>query len=446
MGIMEKEYGDGDGGGGPSRVQEYHCNRSGSPNSAAAQPSDFRSRPGRKNQIVDRERVLYLKPVRGRRTVDYSASVVRYRQVQMWQRDAHLLLQPTPSAVRTAALDLLPPVAYPDNPSTSFATTFVDYSINKVPCSINKVVWTPTGRWLITGSQSGEFTLWKDVTFRFETMLQAHDVAVTSMVWSHHGNWMVTGDAGGCIKYWDPNMSNVMANTTAHKGAVRDLSFSSTDLKFASCSDDNSVKVWDSARCQEERSLAGHCCDVKSVDWHPQKSLLVSGAKDSLVKLWDAKTGRELSTLPGQKKAVVSVKWNSNGNWVITGSRDQTIRLYDIRTLKELESYRGQRRGSQVTSLAWHPFHKELFVSGNSDGSVIHWLVGHGVPQAQADIGHAHRGSVWDLAWHPIGHVLCSGSYDQFTKFWCRNRPDDAQFPNCRESMPDSPGSGSELE
>lgn len=32
--------------------------------------------------------------------------------------------------------------------------------------------WTPTGRRLITGSQSGEFTLWNGQSFNFEMILQ----------------------------------------------------------------------------------------------------------------------------------------------------------------------------------------------------------------------------------------------------------------------------------
>lgn len=357
------------------------------------------------------------KPVH-RRTVDHTSTAVRYIQTRMWQRDWRdsTVLQPTP----VASIDLLPPVAYAECPATSFATKFVHASTNKVRCSINKVVWTPQGRRLITGSQSGEFTLWNGTSFNFEMILQAHDEAIGAMVWSHNENWMVTGDEGGCIKYWQQNMNNVKANK-GHKEAIRDLSFSSTDLKFCSCSDDGAVKVWDFARCQEERSLAGHGWDVKSVDWHPQKSLLVSGAKDHLVKLWDAKTGRELCTLHGHKNTVLSVRWNGNGNWVLTASKDQIIKLYDIRTLKELESYRGHQK--DVTCLAWHPFHEELFVSGSYDGTIMHWLVGHEVPQAE--VTNAHENSVWDLAWHPMGHILCSGSNDHTTKFWCRNRPGD---------------------
>ncbi len=144
-------------------------------------------------------------------------------------------------------LQLLPTVAYPDKPATSFTTEFIHPSTNKVPCLINRVLvisypnainrciysvvmlsfkswiyrfcsllvmrcwsctlistqvwtissvlmfelvdsssgpswwwcphcwmlqWTPTGRRLITGSQSGEFTLWNGQSFNFEMILQ----------------------------------------------------------------------------------------------------------------------------------------------------------------------------------------------------------------------------------------------------------------------------------
>ncbi|KAG8391130.1 hypothetical protein BUALT_Bualt01G0155900 [Buddleja alternifolia] len=360
-----------------------------------------------------------MRKIGQRRAVDYTSTVVRYMQIRMFQRDSRdrTVLQPTPAA----AIDMLPTVAYSDNPSTSFAAKFVHTSLNKNRCSINRVLWTPSGRRLITGSQSGEFTLWNGQSFNFEMILQAHEQAVRSMVWSYNENWMVTGDDGGAIKYWQNNMNNVKANKSAHKESVRGLSFCRTDLKFCSCSDDTTVKVWDFARCQEERSLSGHGWDVKCVDWHPTKSLLVSGGKDNLVKLWDAKSGRELCSFHGHKNTVLCAKWNQNGNWVLTASKDQIIKLYDIRTMKELESFRGHRK--DVTALAWHPFHEEYFVSGSYDGSIFHWLVGHETPQVE--IQNAHDNSVWDLAWHPIGYLLCSGGNDHATKFWCRNRPGD---------------------
>lgn len=383
----------------------------------AATGEQPRSR-GSEHTVLDGKRMR--KPVH-RQRVDYSSPVVLYVLSRMWQRDARdasINLEAAP----TTGAQMLPPVAYPDWPASSFTTKFVHASINKARCSVNRVLWTPAGRERVfTGCQSGEFTLWNGQSFNFEWILQAHDVAVRSMTWSYNGNWLITGDDGGCIKYWTPTLNLIKAIHTAHKNsAVRDLSFSCTDLKFCSCSDDSVIKIWDFARCdEEERSCKGHNWDVKSCAWHPRNSLIVSGGKDALVKLWDARTGKDLHTIEAHKAAVLKVRWNSNGNWVLTGSKDQAIKLFDVRTMKEMESFHGQKR--DVTALAWHPFHEELFVSGGYDGSILYWLVGYETPLAE--VANAHEGSVWDLAWHPMGHLLCSGSQDQTTKFWCRHKP-----------------------
>ncbi|XP_046687865.1 LOW QUALITY PROTEIN: pre-mRNA 3' end processing protein WDR33-like [Homalodisca vitripennis] len=210
----------------------------------------------------------------------------------------------------------------------------------------------------------------------------------------------------------------------AHKEAIRGISFSPSDSKFATCSDDGTIKIWDFQRCQEERTLRGHGADVKCVHWHPQKGLVISGSKDNQqpVKLWDPKTGQSLATLHAHKSTVMDVKWNNNGNWLVTASRDHLLKLFDVRNLSsEVQTFRGHKKES--SSVAWHPYHEGLFCSGGSDGAILFWHVG-----ADKEVGaieQAHDSIVWTLAWHPLGHILCSGSNDHSSKFWTRNRPGD---------------------
>ncbi len=59
------------------------------------------------------------------------------------------------------------------------------------------------GKRLITGSASGEFTLWNGFTFNFETIQQAHDSAIRSMSWNRAGSWMISGDHAGTVKILD---------------------------------------------------------------------------------------------------------------------------------------------------------------------------------------------------------------------------------------------------
>ncbi|KAL2097931.1 hypothetical protein ACEWY4_007138 [Coilia grayii] len=356
-----------------------------------------------------------------RKTIDYNPSVIRYLENRLWQRDHRdfRAIQPDAGCYN----DLVPPMGMLNNPMNAVTTKFVRTSTNKVKCPVFVVRWTPEGRRLVTGASSGEFTLWNGLTFNFETILQAHDSPVRAMTWSHNDMWMLTADHGGYVKFWQSNMNNVKM-FQAHKEAIREASFSPTDNKFATCSDDGTVRIWDFLRCHEERILRGHGADVKCVDWHPTMGLVVSGSKDSQqpIKFWDPKTGQSLATLHAHKNTVMEVKWNLNGNWLLTASRDHLCKLFDVRNLKEeLQVFRGHKK--EATAVAWHPIHEGLFASGGSDGSLLFWHAG--VEKEVGGMEMAHEGMIWSLAWHPLGHILCSGSNDHTSKFWTRNRPGD---------------------
>ncbi|KAI8981507.1 WD40-repeat-containing domain protein [Pilobolus umbonatus] len=351
-----------------------------------------------------------------RRTVDYNHSVARWMQERVWMRDRRdaRYLRPDPNFI----VNLLPPVAYLDNPINAVTTKFIHTSTNKIRYPVNVVRWTPEGRRLITGSSSGEFTLWNGLTFNFETILQAHDSAVRAMNWSHNDNWMVTGDHSGIIKYWQSNMSNLKM-FQGHKEAIRDLTFAPSDTRFATCSDDSLIKIWDFNTGTEEKQLTGHGWDVKCVDWHPYKSLLASGSKDNLIKLWDPKTAKNITTLHGHKNTVLALEWNQNGNWLVTAGRDQLIKVYDIRTMKELQIFRGHKK--EICSAKWHPQHERLLATGGSDGALMFWMTGQDQPVGEQE--NAHESNIWSLDWHPVGHILVSGSNDHTTRFWTRPRP-----------------------
>ncbi|CAH1115607.1 unnamed protein product [Psylliodes chrysocephalus] len=356
-----------------------------------------------------------------RKTVDYNSAIIKELENRVWQRDYRdrRAMQPDPMYYP----DLMPPPSYPDNPINCVTTRFVKTATNKMRCPIFCMAWTPEGRRLVTGASSGEFTLWNGLTFNFETILQAHDSPVRTMVWSHNDSWMITGDHSGYVKYWQSNMNNVKM-FQAHKEALRGISFSPSDNKFVTCSDDGTLRIWDFFRYQEERILRGHGADVKCVHWHPQKGLIISGSKDNQqpIKLWDPKTGQSLATLHAHKSTVMDLKWNENGNWLITASRDHLLKLFDLRNLsQEVQTFRGHKK--EASSVAWHPIHEGLFCSGGSDGAIMFWHVG-----ADKEVGaieQAHDSIVWTLAWHPLGHILCSGSNDHTSKFWTRNRPGD---------------------
>jgi len=387
---------------------------------------------------------------RGRRPVtDYGSTMVH------WMRDRHPrfkgsfhgeLERPSPSYI----VDMLPPLARVTSPADTVPTKHLHSSLNKIKHPVNVVRWTPEGRRLLTASSSGEFTLWNGTGFNFETIMQAHDVAIRALAYSHSNDWLISADHDGIIKYWQPNFNNVQV-IQGHTDPIRDLAFSPNDAKFVTASDDSSLKIFDFAGGVAESTLQGHGWDAKSCDWHPTKGLVVSGSKDHLVKLWDPRTQRCLTTLHGHKNTITKTVFERvMGNCLATSARDQTARIFDMRMMRDICLLKGHEK--DISTLTWHPIHANLISTGGSEGSLFHYLLdepntptGHAISGAvyeAADpataptqsihpahkIPHAHDFAIWSLDWHPLGHILASGSNDRITRFWSRGRPGETDI------------------
>ena len=143
-----------------------------------------------------------------------------------------------------------------------------------------------------------------------------------------------------------------------------------------------------------------------------------------MVKLWDPRIGKEkqcIATMHCHKAAVNCLKWNVNGHHLVTGSKDASLKVTDIRTLQTISSHVGSY-SKDIASVTWHPHDERVFTSGAGDGSIAYWIVGAGT-EPHAEVRGAHENQTNDIAWHPAGHLLVSGSNDNAIKFWCRNRP-----------------------
>ncbi|KAI9679607.1 MAG: pre-mRNA cleavage and polyadenylation factor (CPF) complex subunit [Trizodia sp. TS-e1964] len=376
---------------------------------------------------------------------DFGVSLVNWTRDQRpkYQDPGWEMERPSPSYL----IDMLPPSANPGRPVDSLPAKHLHSSLNKIRHPINVVRWTPEGRRLLTASSSGEFTLWNGMGFNFETIMQAHDSAIRAARYSHSDDWLLSADQDGIIKYWQTNFNNVKV-IQGHSDPIRDVAFSPADTKFVTASDDSTLKIFDFAGGIEESVLTGHGWDAKSVDWHPTKGLLVSGSKDHLVKLWDPRTGRCLTTLHGHKNAIQKVLFEpTKGQMLATCARDSTARVFDLRMMRDVVLLRGHEK--DISTIIWHPIHRSLLSTSGSDGSIFHYLLDEPhTPEGSAHtlspydtpdpsiapaqpiypahrVTYAHDMAVWSMDWHPVGHILASGSNDRITRFWTRPRPGD---------------------
>ncbi len=358
--------------------------------------------------VYDGKRV---QPVYDRKSYDYSSALIYETQIP--------LIEPFLDQKYNLGSQILSMKA-PDRCTAHEAVTshFVHMCINKIRSPVNVIQWTPNGRRLLSGSSSGEITMWNGFSFNFDTILQAHESPIRAMCWARSSSFLITGDNMGIIKYWHPSMNNIQV-IHGHDEGIKDLSFSYNDTKFCSASDDATIKIWDSVKSKCERVLTGHNWDIRKAQWHEEKALIASGGKDNLLKLWDPRVNECLTTFHYHKNTILSLKFYKN-DYLLTGGKDQIIKMLDLRTMKEIFTYKNL--GKDVTALSIHPF-SEMFVTGNNDGTILFWDMMVDEPIAVSN--EKHDNTIWSLDFHPAGHVLASGAADFMVKYWVRPRPGD---------------------
>ena len=123
-------------------------------------------------------------------------------------------------------------------------------------------------------------------------------------------------------------------------------------------------------------------------------------------------------TLHAHKNTVHVTEFNKNGFHLLTGSKDQLLKLWDIRTGKELQTFKDTQKDVSVAK--WHPVYENMFASATITGDIFYWSTSHQTPIGF--VNSAHDQAIWTMDWHPLGHVLATGSNDCATRFWSRSK------------------------
>jgi hypothetical protein len=140
--------------------------------------------------------------------------------------------------------------------------------------------------------------------------------------------------------------------------------------------------------------------DVTCAAWHPlHEELFASGSSDGSLHYW--LTGHQV----GRRAAVdaaPSVAVGASGR--VCGSTRQVA--------ASPACWHAAAPGAPPFSRVWTPV---------PPPHLRHLPPAPPPPQdCQAEVPGAHDAAIWSLAWHPLGHLLATGSGDFVTKFWCR--------------------------
>lgn len=243
---------------------------------------------------------------------------------------------------------------------------------------------------------------------------------ISSVSWVQQGGGhLALGTSDGTVELWDVHASKKLRTMDGHSDRVGALSWNQHTL---SSGGRDSVVVNHDVRIAQHNiaTLSSHEQEICGLAWSPDGSTLASGGNDNKLCLWDVSTSGRSSqtrfTLTDHQAAVKAIAWSPHERNLLAtggGTADRCIKFWNTRTGALLNSI---DTGSQVCSLQWNPFEKEILSShGFARNQLCLWKYPTMAKVKELD-GHTAR--VLHMACSPDGGTVVSAAADETLRFW----------------------------
>ncbi|MDE0014606.1 MAG: WD40 repeat domain-containing protein [Candidatus Poribacteria bacterium] len=326
---------------------------------------------------------------------------------------------------------------------------------------VSKLVFSPDGKTLLTGSKDGTIQAWdtatgshrftaatghiegtQDLMFNLnaDTLISLNrsfnppgtfqqqrwnlntgdqlstrflSIDASTIILSPDGKTLATHYSGNKCFLWDINtdpphiIDRLILEEFPRSGLNVRFAFSSDSKMLAAGGEDSSVRVWeltDSRKGRHRFTVKEHNYWLRTLAFSPDGKMLASGDEDRTLCLWRVADGTLLFTSTAHKAWVAAVAFSPDGKILASGGNE--IFFWDTATGTQLRPNR-RKLSAQISILVFSPDGSTL-VAGNWDGILELWDVRTG-GLLSTHTGHTRWINV--LKFSPDGKTLVSSSF-----------------------------------
>jgi WD40 repeat protein len=241
-------------------------------------------------------------------------------------------------------------------------------------------VWlSGNGRWIVSGDNGANITVWDVATGKVLKDLVGHTRAVTCFAGNvGDGAWVVSGSYDGTLRLWEVESGRCVRKFAGHESYVYSTCVSRDGQWMVSGSEDKTARLWELGTGRFVRAFTGHTGGIRAVALSPDGQWLATGsydnkviwddetkrsgrlpgAKEKMLRLWHFPTGKCVWILEGHTSGVLSIAFSEDGRRLVSWSDDGTARVWDVESGRCVENIPAGKEGVL-----------------NSDGR---WIVSHG--------------------------------------------------------------------
>ncbi|XP_043574109.1 notchless protein homolog 1 [Chiloscyllium plagiosum] len=284
--------------------------------------------------------------------------------------------------------------------------------------AVISVAFSPTGRYLASGSGDTTVRFWDLSTETSQFTCKGHKHWVLSIAWSPDGKTLASGCKNSQIFLWDPRTGKQIGKVlTGHSKWITYLCWEPLHINpqcryLASASKDCSVRIWDTMLGLCDKILTGHTQSVTCVKWGGD-GLIFSSSQDRTIKVWRAQDGVMCRTLQGHAHWVNTMALSTDyvlrtGSFepaeatIVPQDSDDSLEELKQKALQRYEQTRGQEQ--------------ERLVSGSDDFTLFLWTPAESKKPVARLTGH--QALINEVCFSPDTRLIASASFDKSVKLW----------------------------
>jgi WD40 repeat protein len=236
------------------------------------------------------------------------------------------------------------------------------------------------------------------------------DQIVMSLAYSPDGKLLATGEQSGIGRLWEISGREI-AQLQGHDGWLGNAVFSPNGELLATCGQDGTIRLWNTSG-QEFACMKGHEGVIWSIQFSPNGNLLGSRGQDGTVRLWDTISDQQIAQFKSEQGDITSFTFSANGTLLATGAENGSIQLWNTSGEAPARLASFNNGDNSVRALAFSPTH-DLLAAG-AGGILQLWHTSGKLLESQ----EAYEAAIWNLVFSPDGNVLAAGTFYDHVSMW----------------------------
>ncbi|HLO17147.1 MAG TPA: hypothetical protein VK206_20095, partial [Anaerolineales bacterium] len=260
--------------------------------------------------------------------------------------------------------------------------------------------YTPQGDGAVEGATNLAFPV---------RVFTGHTDDTFGAVFSPDGKYVLTGSLDKTARLWDVQTGKEVRQLIGHSDAVDDVAFSPDGKYVATASWDQTARLWD-AQTGKQLQIYNHSIWLSRVAFVPDGKYIITATGDETAHLWNVQTGQPVRTYT-QSGRIQDFAISPDGKNLLTGGREKAIHIWDIQTGIELHQFSLPVWTGPVT---FSP-DGQYILAGGAD-NIIRLLDRNTGQVVRTFVGHTFQ--IQRLKYSPDGKYLVSIADDGTARLW----------------------------